>query len=71
MVAKGLVGSPGSRLRIAQLLFGEVAFFEGGEYNSGVGLGRLFASCGSCCVPIEQLLWGWVSFRCQILSLDW
>lgn len=71
MVVRGLGGNPGSLLRIAQLLFAEVAFFEGGEYNSGAGLGRLFASCGSCCVPIERLLWGWASVRCRTLSLGW
>lgn len=70
MVVMGLVGNPGSRLRIAQLLFEEAAFFEGNGYNLGEGLGRLFASYGSCCAPIERLLWELASFRCRRLSLD-
>lgn len=71
MVVRGIVNNLGSLLRIAQLLFGEIAFFGGGGYNSGAGLGRLFASCDSCSVPIERLLWGLASFLCRILSLDW
>ena len=71
MVVRGIVGNPGSWLRIAQLLFELVVFFESGGYSSDAGLGRLFASCGSCCAPIERLLWGWASFRCRILNLDW